>query len=314
MGLKLNGLVEASDVQPGDLKGRTVAIDVANLMYAFYSVQVRERDPPREVHEAAVRGAVKGALARVLDLSDHGARSVLVLDGPPHALKLDHLELRNGARRTPALGPRDYALVASLARALGVPVLQAPHDAEGQASALARQGLVHVVATTDWDALAMGAPAMLRNLSASPAKPGGRRWSLVRAQPALDALGLTREALAMAAVLMGCDYCPGFDGVGPKKAFKLLQGAPAGDPLGHALAALGADAAAAKLAREAYLLLVDPPHAPVERLSWTAPDRAAFERTLRDGGMEPGTLARAPDALARMVGRTTQQTFRNWDG
>lgn len=313
MGLKLNGLVEAADVQPGDLQGKTVAIDVANLMYAFYSVQVRERDPPPEIHQGAVRAAVKGSLSRVLDLAELGARSVLVLDGPPHALKLDHLVLRNEARRTPALGSRDYALVASLARSLGVPVIQAPHDAEGQASAMARQGLVHVVATTDWDALAMGAPVMLRNLSANPLKSEGRRWSLVHAEPSLRALGLSREALAMAAVLMGCDFCPGFDGVGPKKAFKLLKAAPPEDPLGHALTALGADESVSKLSRAAYDMLADPPAAPVERLAWAAPDRSAFERLLRDGGMEAGHLSRAPESLARLVNRTTQQTFRGWD-
>lgn len=313
MGLKLNGLVEGSDVQPGDLRGTTVALDVANLMYAFYAVQVRERDPPREVHEAAVRAAVRGTLARVLDLGEAGARSVLVLDGPPHMLKLDHLALRDEARRTPALGPKDYELVAALARALGVPVVQAPHEAEGQACVMARAGLVQVVATTDWDALAMGAPVMLRNLSASPQKTEGRRWSLVRAPAALESLGLTREMLAMAAVLMGCDYCPGFDGVGPKKAFKLLKAAPASDPLGHALAALGADESTAKLTRASYELLAEPPAAPVERLVWAMPERASFERLLRGGGMEPGHLARAPDALARFASRTTQQTFRGWE-
>jgi 5'-3' exonuclease len=125
---------------------------------------------------------------------------------------------------------------------------------------MARRGLVDVVATTDWDALAMGAPALLRNLSANPARTEGRAWTLVDAPHALGALGLTRERLAAAAVLMGCDYFPGFPRVGPRKAFKLACAeGPMEDAFAGALAALGATSAEREHAHAALRLLVDPP-------------------------------------------------------
>jgi flap endonuclease-1 len=262
MGLKLQGIPSSPATRLG-LEGKTVAIDAPNLLYAFYAVQLLHREPTRELREGALRAATRGILARIQDLENVGARSIVVFDGPPHPLKLAHLVERDATRSVPAIAPEEYGPVADAVRAKGTPLVQAPHDAEAQASAMARRGLADVVATTDWDALAMGAPTLLRNLSAHPSKTEGRCWTMVHATDALASLGATRERLAAAAVLMGCDYHPGFPGVGPKKAFKLL-----GEPTAHPEAALfraldqlgiGDGHEARESAHAAYQLLVDPP-------------------------------------------------------
>ena len=259
MGLKLQGIPAARATREA-LAGRTVAIDAPNLLYAFYTVQLLHAEPTPERRAGALRAAARGLLQRAQDLVAMGARPVVVLEGPPHPLKLALLEARDATRAVPAIGPEDYAPIAEAVRAARIPAIQAPHDAEAQACAMARKGQVDVVATTDWDALAMGAPRLLRNLSANPAKAEGRVWSLVDCAAALGVLGVGRERLAAAAVLMGCDYFPGFPGVGPKKAFKLLAAAPAGDDaLDGALLALGADVTTRDHARAAYRLLADPP-------------------------------------------------------
>lgn len=262
VGLKLQGIPAASAL-PVHLENRVVAIDAPNLLYAFYAVQLLHREATPERRDAALRSATRGLLARVQDLAQIGARSVVVFDGPPHPLKRAHLEARDAARSVPAIGHADYAPIADAVRDAGIPFVHAPHDAEGQASAMARAGRVHVVATTDWDALAMGAPRLLRNLSASPRKTEGRRWMLVDADAALAHLATTRERLAAAAVLMGCDYHPGYPRVGPKKAFALLPAhLDAEAALDAALAHLHATEDDAERARAAYRLLAHPPHDP----------------------------------------------------
>lgn len=296
MGVKLTG-IPSRPVGPGDLQGKVVAIDAPNLMYAFYAVQLLRGEPTPDALLAARKAAVRGLGTRVLDLRNAGAKPLVVFDGPPHPCKLEHLEARDLTRSFPSLKPDDYAPARAAAKALGVPVLRAPHDAEAQACAMARAGLVDVVATTDWDALAMGAPALLRNLSANPQSQDARRWSLVDAADALRHLESDARTLALAAVLMGCDYFAGFDRIGPGKALKLAR--ETNGDLDACLEKLGATPAQADAARRALECFHEPPHAPPARLHWTSPDTEAYLRALQ--GQPPAPTPRKA-AQARLDG------------
>lgn len=277
MGVKLTG-IPGRPVEPADLRGKVVAIDAPNLMYAFYAVQLLRAPPTPEALAAARKAATRGLGNRVLDLRNAGAKPVVVFDGPPHPCKIEHLEARDLTRSFPALKPDDYAPARAAARALGVPTLRAPHDAEAQACAMARAGLVDVVATTDWDALAMGAPALLRNLSANPQSQDARRWTLVDAHAALRHLETDARTLALAAVLMGCDYFAGFDRIGPGRALKLAR--EAGGDLDACLAKLGATPEQADAARRALACFHAPHHVDAGRLHWTAPNTEAYLKAL----------------------------------
>jgi flap endonuclease-1 len=254
-----------------------VAIDAPNLLYAFYAVQLlRTGEPSEAQRRAALQAATRGLAGRVLDLRRLGARSVVVFDGAPHKLKAEVLVAREAARSVPAIGQEDYTFPRAAAKALGVPVIEARHDAEAQACAMARQGLVDIVATTDWDALAMGAPLLLRNLSANPAATEGRAWSLVRAADALRHLEADPGILRAAVVLMGCDFFDGFRGFGPAKALKLARDSR-GD-LDVALRLVAPDAEAAERCRAAHALLADPPHFACAPLRWSDVDHDALAR------------------------------------
>lgn len=260
MGLQLKD-VPSKPVTALDLDGKVVAIDAPNLVYAFYAVQMLRGGDK----QTALKSASKNLANRIADLSRLGARSVVIFDGPPHALKRELLDKRNAERSFEAIGAADYAMAREAARAMGAPIVDAKHDAEAQACAMARRGVVDVVATTDWDALAMGAPALLRNLSANPDAYEGRRWSLVPAKDALAFLQTDEAGLCGAAVLMGCDYFEGLPRVGPQKALAAMR---AHGTLDAALAALGADPKLAERARLAHELLSHPPEAPHRELRW----------------------------------------------
>ncbi len=273
MGVKLAGIPSRA-VSPEDLQGRVVAIDAPNLLYAFYATPMLRGQADRE---AALRAATRGLAARIQDLARAGARSVVVFDGPPHPLKRELLEARDAARSVPAIGPRDYAAPRAAARALGAPTLDAPHDAEAQAAWMARHGHADLVATTDWDALAMGAPTLLRNLSAHPSRTEGRSWSLVRSQQALAHLDADEATLRCAVVLMGCDFFDGYPGLGPQRALKLARAAQ-GD-LDRALRLLPEDGRHER-ARAAHRLLAEPPHRDCGALRWGELDGDALARAL----------------------------------
>jgi 5'-3' exonuclease len=275
MGVKLSG-IPAAPVGPEDLRGKVVAIDAPNLLYAFYATPMLREGADRA---AALRAATRGLVARIQDLHRAGARSVVVFDGPPHALKAELLVARDAARSVPAIGAEDYAAPRAAARALGVPTFDAPHDAEAQACWMARNGHADVVATTDWDALAMGAPLLLRNLSAHPSRTEGRAWSLVRAADALRHLDADEATLRCAVVLMGCDFFDGYDGLGPQRALKLAR--LAHGSLAAAVALLPPDEARHARAHAAHALLAHPPHRDCGTLRWGALDAEALTKAMQ---------------------------------
>jgi flap endonuclease-1 len=49
---------------------------------------------------------------------------------------------------------------------MGVPVVDAPTEAEAQCASMAREGLVYAAATEDMDCLTFGAPKLVRHLMA----------------------------------------------------------------------------------------------------------------------------------------------------
>jgi flap endonuclease-1 len=112
---------------------------------------------------------------------------------------------------------------------MGLPVVQAPSEAEAQAAHMARRGDVWAAASKDYDALLFGAPRLVRFLTIS-----GREFlptqgtfrpitpELIDAQRMLEALGISREQLVDLGLLVGTDFHPGIHGVGPKKALALV--------------------------------------------------------------------------------------------
>src|SRR5439155_20383054 len=142
VGLQLKD-VPSEPATSADLAGKVVAIDAPNLLYAFYAVQMLRGAEK----SSALRSASRSFANRIGDLPRLGARAVVVFDGPPHPLKMELLERRDAARSYEAIGQDDYAMARDAARAMGAPVVDARHDAEAQACAMARRGEVDLVPT-----------------------------------------------------------------------------------------------------------------------------------------------------------------------
>jgi flap endonuclease-1 len=113
---------------------------------------------------------------------------------------------------------------------MGLPVVQAPSEAEAQAAHMAQRGDVWAAASKDYDALLFGAPRLVRFLTIS-----GREFlptqgtfrpitpELIDLPRMLAALGITRAQLIDLGLLVGTDFHPGVKGIGPKKALALVQ-------------------------------------------------------------------------------------------
>jgi 5'-3' exonuclease len=59
---------------------------------------------------------------------------------------------------------------------MGVPVLEAPGEAEAQCAQLSKEGAVYGVSTEDMDALTFGTARLVRNLMAPASQVRERGW------------------------------------------------------------------------------------------------------------------------------------------
>lgn len=113
---------------------------------------------------------------------------------------------------------------------MGIPWLEAPEDAEAQASFMGSKRDVWAVGSKDYDCLLYGAPILARYLTLTgreylPSKGVSRRLipELVKLADNLEALGINREQLVDLALLVGTDFNEGVKGIGPKKALDLIR-------------------------------------------------------------------------------------------
>ncbi|WRT65759.1 uncharacterized protein IL334_002708 [Kwoniella shivajii] len=113
----------------------------------------------------------------------------------------------------------DHEDCKELLRIMGVPVLEAkiPYEAEGLASALAKNGFVDFVGTEDSDVLAYEGP-LLKHLS-----PITSHLSLITGPDLRQLTGLSPSAYLDFLVLLGTDASPRIPKIGPVSAIKLIK-------------------------------------------------------------------------------------------
>jgi flap endonuclease-1 len=235
----LRELAVLETVSFDDIEGAVVAVDAHNWLYRYLTTTVRFTDSSAyttdEGEEVAnLIGVVQG-LPKLLEAD---VTPVFVFDGGPVELKAEEIAERREARekREEQLeAAREEGDAAEIARLdsqtqrlteviqettrglldhLDVPVVEAPREGEAQAAHMARRGDVDYVGTEDYDALLLGAPLTLRQLT-SKGDP-----ELMDFEATLEDLALTHEQLVDAAILMGTDFNDGISGVGPKTAVK----------------------------------------------------------------------------------------------
>merc|ERR1719197_427195 len=175
---------------------------------------------------------------------ESGIKPVYVFDGKPPELKLQELAARREKRdeakanlaKAVEEGNAEQILKASkattkvtreqneqtkkLLRLMGVPVVDAPSEAEATCAALCRDGKVYGAATEDADCLTFGTKVLIRNLMAAESQK--KTILEVSLDRALEQLNVTMDQFIDFCILSGCDYCDTVKGLGPQTAIKLL--------------------------------------------------------------------------------------------
>lgn len=136
--------------------------------------------------EGNLTGHLVGLFYRTINLMEHGVRPVWVFDGKAPDEKMKELEKRK-ERKEEAEEEKKEALAAgdmekavkmagrsvhitsemvadakNMLRLMGMPVVEAPGEAEAQCSILAKEGKVWATVSEDMDSLTFGTPVLLR--------------------------------------------------------------------------------------------------------------------------------------------------------
>jgi flap endonuclease-1 len=195
--------------------------------------------------DGEITSHVQGLFNRTIRFLTEGVRPVYVFDGKPPNIKSHELikrrekrekatkelekakeegnieEQEKQSKRLVRAGQKENNDCKKLLRLMGVPVVEAPCEAEAQAASLCAQGKVWAVGTEDMDALTFKTPILLRKMTFANASKSDIQQ--MNYKKAIEGLGLTHSEFVDLCILLGCDYCDSIRGIGPKTALKLIR-------------------------------------------------------------------------------------------
>lgn len=255
MGVALTELLLIKEIDLEFLSNKILVVDAPMWLYQFLS-SIRQRDGSLLTDSKGnVTSHLMGLMSRVSNLTQQNIKLAFVFDGEPPKLKHMTLERRKEikieaqkkfekakekadeelmkkyAARTSRLTDDMIEEAKKLVEAFGLPVIEAPSEAEAQASLIVKNGDAFAIATNDADALLFEAPRIVRNVNMAGKKKKANKLSfetinpdLIILEDNLKHLGISQEQLIALAMLIGTDYnMGGVKGVGPKNALKLVK-------------------------------------------------------------------------------------------
>ncbi|TVU20424.1 hypothetical protein EJB05_36632 [Eragrostis curvula] len=227
-----------------------VSVKVGVRSYAFIlQIVVGRTGMETLTNEAGeVTSHLQGMFNRTIRLLEAGIKPVYVFDGKPPEMKKQELAKRHViyskredatkdlteaveegdkdaieklSKRTVKVTRQHNDDCKRLLRLMGVPVVEAPCEAEAQCAALCINDKVYAVASEDMDSLTFGAPRFLRHLM----DPSSKKIPVMEFEVAkvLEELELTMDQFIDLCILCGCDYCDSIKGIGGSTALKLIR-------------------------------------------------------------------------------------------
>ena len=210
MGVSLSELISGREIEIEDLRGKTIFMDASNVMYQFIS-SIRDRftgEPLRDSH-GNVTSHLSGLFFRTSKMMESGINVVYVFDGEPPKFKKKTIEnrvkirqeaqekwkealeegdaekIRKYSQAAIQLTPEMVKEAKTLLSAMGVAWMQAPSEAEAQASYLVKETRGWAVGSQDWDCLLFGASRLAKNLTITGRRKVPRKEKYIIVKPEL---------------------------------------------------------------------------------------------------------------------------------
>ncbi len=253
MGLHISELVTKKQISFKDLENKKISVDASQMLYQFLS-SIRQADgTPLMDKNGNTTSHLQGIITRVTNLMQQNVKLAFVFDGKSPLLKVkeqeereyrkqiadnklekakeegDEVSMLRYSKQTVRVKREMIDETKELISALGLPVIQAPSEAEAQCAFMNEREDVDFTGSSDYDSLLYNAPKIVRNLTLSSRRrlPSGVYVTvnpeLIELKKVLENLGINEDQLLVLAILVGTDFNDGVPKVGPKTALKLVK-------------------------------------------------------------------------------------------
>lgn len=258
MGVKLQDLVTKKIVGFSELAGSIIAVDAPNIIMGLFNFTRKNQDGTYGdlILDRTQRpiSHLYGLLYRVNFYYSKRIFPIFCYDGRVSELKRiitkdqlnDFRFVQQWYREAIQSGNRKIARELALGKeymwhniiyeskqllgALGIPHIESPASAESQCAYLVKKKVADYSNSQDYDSLLFGCPSLIQNLSKSLRRKMQGKWKYTKITPELINLKKTLTQLEISlfqlvdiGILIGTDYFPGINGLGPKKSLALIK-------------------------------------------------------------------------------------------
>lgn len=187
-------------------------------------------------------GHLLGIFNRSIMMLENGIKPIWVFDGKPPDMKMELLKerkknkeiasekletakeaddeeaIRKYATQTVKITKQMVDDAKKLVKLLGLPVIEAPAEAEAQCVELAKKGSCYGVVSEDMDCLTFGTPILLNGFN-SKDDPVVQ----IKLDEILKGLDISMPQFIDICILCGCDYTGSIQNIGPTKALGFIK-------------------------------------------------------------------------------------------
>jgi len=233
--IKKNAPSGAVEISVKSLKNKIINIDASQTIYQFV-MAVRTSGKDMVDSEDNMTTHLHAMLYKTLTMLEKGVKPVFVFDGKANNLKkkildkrkFDKIKIQGNAKKH----EKDYsAFKASfkietwmvdeckkLLTYMGIPFVQAIEEADSECAEMTINKTTDYANSEDLDLLTFGCTEMITTI-----KQNSKTIIKYNLENILEELDLSYEQFVDMCILFGCDYCTTIKGIGPVKAYSLIQ-------------------------------------------------------------------------------------------
>ena len=224
---------------PTEYVGKTIAIDTSIIIYQ-YVIALKGAGTELIDINGNITSHIYGIINKAINILSSGVKPIFVFDGVPPSLKQELLnnrkKLRDNAKeklseesdedekkrlskRTVSITHKQMDQCKEILKLLGLPVVEAPEEADAQCAYLVKNKLAYAVGSEDMDILPFGSCRLLRNFTSYK----NEEINEIDLEQILKSLDINHEQFIDICILLGCDYSCTVTGLGPKSILGVIK-------------------------------------------------------------------------------------------
>lgn len=226
-----------TDINYDDLQDKVIAIDTSIIIYQFL-VAIKATTHDFTTKDGKVTSHIQAVVSKALSLLKKEIRPIFVFDGVAPEIKSLTLEDRSKIKkkailelenlnlskedkikfqkRSVRITPEQTVECKEILKIMGLPVIEAPGEADPQCALLVKNDIADAVLSEDMDILTFGSKKLIRGFTTQ------KKIKMYSLDKILDEADLTYNQFVDLCILLGCDYSSTIQNIGMKRAYDMI--------------------------------------------------------------------------------------------